>query len=123
MGGGHVTDDHVLYARYGTTRTLCEFVTDIAYALEASGGMKDGLSDRVDELVAPVRSARDWLWHIGKLMSQTKPLPSDFDRGLASAEKRALDALPKLRILIGEACDALALSRAPTDAQPERTRV
>ena len=98
MGGGRVIDNHVLYARYGTTRTMCEFVADIAYALEASGGMNDSLSDRVDELVTPVRSARDWLWRIGQLMSQMKPLPSDFDRGLDAAEKRALEALPKLKI-------------------------
>jgi len=118
-----MVDNHVLYARYGTTRTMCEFVTDIAYAMEASGGMNDGLSDRMDELVAPVRLARDWLWHIGQLMSQTKPLPSDFDRGLDSAERRALDALPKLKILIGEACDALALAEAPTGARLERALV
>jgi hypothetical protein len=116
-------DNQVLYARYGTTRTMCEFVTDLAYAMEASGGLSDNLSDRMDELVAPVRAARDWLWHVGQLMSQTKPLPSDFDRGLDFAEQRALDALPKLKILIGEACDALAFADAPSVAQPERALV
>ena len=91
-------DNHILYERYGTTRTLCEFVTDIAYAMEASGGLNDGLSDRMDQVVAPVRSARDWLWHVGQLMSQMRPLPSDFDASLVCAEQRARDALPKLKI-------------------------
>ena len=114
-------DNHVTYARYGATRTLCEFVTGLAYAMEVSGGLNDRLSDRMDEVVAPVRSARDWLWHVGDLMSQTKPLPSDFVRGLASAEARALDALPKLKILISEACDSLADIKAPAvSAEPER---
>ncbi|MGO9418528.1 hypothetical protein [Roseiarcus sp.] len=114
-------DNHILYERYGTTRTLCEFVTDIAYAMEASGGLNDGLSDRMDELVAPVRSARDWLWHVGQLMTQMKPLPSDFGNGLDRAEERALDALPKLKALIGEACDTLAEANAPSVAAERAT--
>src|SRR5271165_4848780 len=97
-----VINNQEMYARYGATRTLCEFVTGLAYAMEASGGIDNGLSDRMDEVVAPVRSARDWLWHVGQLMTQTRPLPSDFDRGLDSAEARALDALPKLKILVSE---------------------
>jgi hypothetical protein len=89
--------------------------------MEVSGGLNDGLSDRMDEVVAPVRSARDWLWHVGDLMSQTRPLPSDFDRGLDSAEARALDALPLLKALVSEACDTLAVSKAPAiSAEPER---
>jgi hypothetical protein len=79
--------------------------------MEASGGLNDGLSDRMDEVVAPVRSARDWLWYVGQLMSQTRPLPTDFDRGVVSAEERALEALPKLKALIGEACDLLVLDK------------
>jgi hypothetical protein len=104
-------DDPLVYARYGETRTLCEFVTGLAYAMEASGGLDDTLSDRMDEVVAPVRSARDWLWHVGDLMARTKPLPSDLTRGLDSAERRARDALPKLKTLVGEACDSLALAK------------
>ncbi len=116
-----MTDNHVIYARYGTARTLCEFVTGLAYAMEVSGGLNDGLSDRMDEVVAPVRSARDWLWHVGQLMSQTKPLPSDFDRGLHSAEARALAALPTLKMLVAEACDTLVVAQAPVVAPaPER---
>ncbi len=116
-----MNDNHVMYARYGATRTLCEFVTGLAYAMEVSGGLNDRLSDRMDEVVAPVRSARDWLWHVGDLMSQTKPLPSDFDRGLDSAEARARDALPMLKALVGEACDALSSAKAPAMAgEPQR---
>lgn len=109
-----MTDNHVIYARYGTTRTLCEFVTGLAYAMEVSGGLDQRASDRMDEVVAPVRSARDWLWHVGQLMSQMRPLPSDFDRGVVYAEERALDALPKLKEIIGEACDSLALVKPPS---------
>ena len=112
-------DSQVTYTRFGTTCTLCEFVTGLAYAMEASGGLNDGMSDRMDELVAPVRNARDWLWHVGQLMSHMKPLPTDFENGLDRAEERALDALPKLKELIGEACDALVTARAPEFAEPE----
>ncbi len=113
-------DNHVTHARYGATCTLCEFVTGLAYAMEASGGLNDGLSDRMDEVVEPVRSARDWLWHVGQLMSQTRTLPSDFDRNLDVAEERALDALPKLKALIGEVCDSLTVTKAPPmAAEPE----
>lgn len=120
-GGGRVIDDHVLYARYGTTRTMCEFVIDIAYAMEVSGGLAEGLSDQIDELVAPVRAARDWLWHVGQLMSQMKPLPSDVGNGLDRAEARARAALPKLKILIAEACDALAGTTAHSIAKAPMT--
>ncbi len=110
-------NDPVICARYGATRTLCEFVTGLAYAMEASGGLDDGLSDRMDEVVAPVRSARDWLRHVGDLMILAQPLPSDLDRGLDSAKQRALDALPKLKDLLGEACDSLGDARV---SAPER---
>ena len=49
-------------ASYGSTRTACEFLTGIAYAMEVSGGLNQEMSDRIDEVVRPVRSARDWLW-------------------------------------------------------------
>ena len=113
-------DNQVMQTRYGATCTLCEFVTELAYAMEASGGLDERMSDRMDELVAPVRNARDWLWHVGQLMSHMKPLPSDFDDGLDRAEERALDALPRLKKLVSEACDALATTRAPEFAlEPE----
>lgn len=107
-----MTDTRVISSRYGSTCTLCEFVTGLAYVMEASGGLNDVMSDRMDEVVGPVRNARDWLWHVGDLMSHRKPLPSDFDDALDRAEGRALDALPKLKHLIGEACDALVDDRA-----------
>jgi len=94
--------------KYGEARTLCEFVTGVAYVMEASGGINDGMSDRLDDLVDPVREARDWLWFVGDLMSRSKPLPPDFDRGVEMAESRALAAMPALKALLGDACDALA---------------
>ena len=109
-------DNQDVNSRYGSTCTLCEFVTGLAYAMEASGGLNDVMSDRMDEVVAPVRMARDWLWHVGQLMSHMKPLPSDFDDGLDRAEERALDALPKLKTLVSEACDALVVGKAATVA-------
>lgn len=114
-----MTDQQIVYTRFGSTCTLCEFVTGLAYAMEASGGLNDVMSDRMDELVAPVRTARDWLWHVGQLMTHMKPLPSDFDDGLERAEERALDALPKLKSLIGEACDALGAKAPALAAEAE----
>ena len=87
---------------------LCEFLSGLAYAIEASDGLNDGMSDRVDELIEPIRSARDWLWAVGKLMSETRPLPADFDVSLDAAEAGALNALPKLKALVDETCDQLA---------------
>ncbi len=98
-------------AKYGSACALCEFLTGIAYVMEASGGLNDGMSDRVDELIEPIRSTRDWLWLIGELMIETKPLPADFDASLDAAEARALDALPKFKALVDEACDQLAETR------------
>jgi len=91
-------------AKYRSACTLCEFLTGLAYAIAAS----DGLNDRVDELIEPIRSARDWLWAVGKLMIETRPLPADFDASLDAAEAGALDALPKLKALVDETCDQLA---------------
>jgi hypothetical protein len=79
--------------------------------MEVSGGLNDGMSDRVDVLIEPIRWARDWLWAVGKLMSETRPLPADFDVSLDAAEARALDALPKLKALIDETCDQLAIAK------------
>jgi len=97
-------------ARYGSTRTACEFLTDIAYAMEVSGGLNQEMSDRIEELVRPVRLARDWLWYVGQLMGETKPLPEDFDCRLKVAQSRALDALPQFKELIGEVCDTLGMT-------------
>ena len=94
--------------KYGSARTLCEFVTGVAYVMEASGGLNDRMSDRLDDLIDPVRQARDWLWFVGDLMSHRKPLPADLDRGLETAASRALSAMPELKALLDDACDALA---------------
>ena len=110
-------------ASYGSTRTACEFLTGIAYAMEVSGGLNQEMSDRIDEVVRPVRSARDWLWYVGQLMGGTKPLPEDFDRGLEAAQSRALDALPKFKELIGEACDTLVMTTRALGPAGEGKRV
>ena len=94
--------------KYRSARTLCEFVIGVAYVMEASGGLNDCMSDRLDDLIQPIRRARDWLWLVGDLMSQRKPLPADFDRGLEMAESRALAAMPEFKALVDDACDALA---------------
>ena len=111
--------------KYRSAVTLCEFLTGVAYVMEASGALNDGMSDRVEELMEPIRPARDWLWAVGKLMTEAKQLPEDFDVSLDAAEVRALDALPKLKALIGEACDQLAETsrgyvrcRAPRGGSP-----
>ena len=100
--------------KYGSARTLCEFVTGIGYVLEVSGGLNDRMSDRLDDLIDPVRKARDWLWFVGELMSQKKPLPADFDHGLQMAEARARAAMPEFKALLSDACDALANVRPQT---------
>ena len=94
--------------KYRSARTLCEFVTGLAYVMEASGGLNDGLSDRLDDLIDPVRKARDWLWLVGDLMSQRKPLPADFERNLEIAQSQALAAMPEFKALVDDACDMLA---------------
>ena len=94
--------------KYGDARTLCEFVTGVAYVMEASGGLNDGMSDRLDDLVGPVRKARDWLWSVGDLINRSRPLPADFERGVEMAQSRALAAMPEFKALLDDACDALA---------------
>ncbi len=89
--------------------------------MEASGGLNDRMSDRMDELIEPIRSARDWLWAVGNLISETKPLPADFDVSLDVAEVRALDALPKLKALVGVVCGQLAeMSRGSVERRAAR---
>jgi hypothetical protein len=108
--------------KYRSAVTLCEFLTGVAYVMEASGALNDGMSDRVEELMEPIRPARDWLWAVGKLITEAKPLPANFDVSLDAAEVRALDALPKLKALIGEACDQLAeTSRGSVRCRAQRS--
>ena len=80
--------------------------------MEASGGLNDRMSDRMDELIEPIRSAGDWLWAVGNLISETKPLPADFDVSLDVAEVRAL---------VGEVCGQLAeMSRGSVERRAAR---
>ena len=40
-------------ASYGSTRTACEFLTGIAYAMEVSGGLNQEMSERGRSFVPP----------------------------------------------------------------------
>ena len=51
-------------AKYVRTCTMCEFMTSLASAIQLSGGLNQSLSERMDELIEPVREARDWIWHL-----------------------------------------------------------
>ena len=86
---------------------MCEFMTNAASAMEFSGGLNQSLSDRMDEFIEPVREARDWLWHVGQLMILSQPLPNGLHDTLERTESRALEALPKFKALMDEACDEL----------------
>jgi hypothetical protein len=97
-------------AKYGRTRTIYEFMSDVAFALEASGGLNQDLSDRIEEIVVPIRTARDLMRHAGEMMVRSKPLPGHFDEVLDIMQDRALEAMPKLKALVAEACDDLILS-------------
>ena len=95
-------------ARYVRTCMMCEFMTSVASAAELSGGLNESLSDRMYDLIEPVRAARDWMQHIGRSMVRSEPLPSRVGEALEIAEYRVLDALPELKALIDEACEDLA---------------
>jgi hypothetical protein len=92
--------------RFRSALTLCEFVTGMAYVMETAGGLDEAMSDRLDECVQPVRTARDWLWSAGGSMIRNESLPGDFDYGLEVAQSRALLALPEIKALLEEMCDA-----------------
>ena len=95
-------------ARYVRTCTMCEFMTYMASAMEHGGGLNQNLTSRVDAFIEPVREARDWMWHVGQLIILSRPLPSSLHETLEITESRALDALPKFKALIDEACEELA---------------
>jgi hypothetical protein len=92
--------------KFRSALTLCEFLTGMAYVMETAGGLDEAMSDRLDECVQPVRIARDWLWSAGGLMIKNESLPADFGHGLDVAEARALLALPQIKVLLEETCDA-----------------
>ena len=95
-------------AKYVRTCTMCEFMTGVASAMEFSGGLNQNLSDRVENIIEPVREARDWMWRVGQLMAFSRPLPSGFHETLERSEDRALEALPRFKALMDEACEELA---------------
>ena len=100
--------------KYGRVRTMCELVTSVATVMETSGALDEGLTARMERSLGPVREAREWMWPIGQLMAYSPPLPRGVHEGLETTEACALDALPKFKALMDEACDELIrTSRAP----------
>ena len=93
--------------KYVETCTICELMMGVASAMEIGGGLNQDLSDRIEENIAPIRAVRDLMRHAGSLMIQSRPLPIDFDETLEIAQRRVLEALPKFRGLLDEACDGL----------------
>ena len=89
--------------RYGQTCSRNEFLTHIACAMEIAGELHENLSDRMDELIDPIRKDRDWLQITGSFIVKDRPLPEDFDGRLDEVDSRALEALPKLRAMVLEA--------------------
>jgi len=116
--GSMSPDDKSAYVR---ALTLCEFMTNVAYAMEFSGGMDEGLSDRLEQSVEKVREARDWMWDIGQMMTRSRPMPHGLHEALEITEIRALEALPKFRALMDEACEELA--RAGRRSKPHGPRL
>ena len=112
-------EDQLKYVRICT---MCEFMTNAASAMEFSGGLNQNLSDRMDELIEPVREARDWIWHVGQLMILSRPLPNGLHETLESTEDRALEALPKFKALIDEACDELVRAAKRSKAYRDSTQ-
>ena len=113
-------------AKYVRTCRMCEFMTSAASAMEIGGGLDQSLSDRMYEVIEPVREARDWLSLVGQLMFLSRPLPSAFHETLEFMENCALQALPKFKALMDEACDGLvdaARKAKPSRDSTQRLRV
>jgi len=89
--------------KYGRTCSLIEFLTHVASAMEIAGELHENLSDRVDELIDPIRKDREWLKLAGSLIVRGVALPDDFDGQLDAVELRAFEAAPKLRAMVLEA--------------------
>jgi hypothetical protein len=89
--------------KYRRTCTLIEFLTQIAGAMEIAGELHESLSDRVDELIDPIRKDREWLRFAGSFIVRGGPLPEDFGDVLDAVEVRAFEAAPKLRLMVLEA--------------------
>ena len=58
---------------------MIEFLTQTAGAMEVAGELHESLSDRVDELIDPIRKDREWLRFAGSFIVRGGPLPDDFD--------------------------------------------
>ncbi|RBP16166.1 hypothetical protein DFR50_106128 [Roseiarcus fermentans] len=100
--------------RYGRLRAMCEFMTNVASAMEYSGGLNQVSRNRLQESIKPVREAREWMWDIGQMMIPSQPLPAGLHEALEITESRALDALPKLKAALDEACEEfLRAARRP----------
>jgi hypothetical protein len=90
-------------------------LTDIACAMEIAGELHENLSDRMDELIDPIRKDRDWLQITGSIIVRGRPVPDDFDGRVDEVDSRALQALPKLRAMVLEAFERhLRPSAQPT---------
>jgi hypothetical protein len=89
--------------RYRRTCTLIEFLIQVAAAMEVAGELNESLSDRVDELIGPIRNDREWLRFVGSFIIRGGPLPGDFDNKLDAVGVRAFEAAPKLRLMVLEA--------------------
>src|SRR5271166_4985309 len=92
--------------KYGRTCTLIEFLTQIAGAIELAGELHENLSDRVDELIDPIRKDREWLRFAGKL---------------DAVEVRAFEAVPKLRLMVLEAFERHIRPSTLIKRQPQAT--
>ena len=82
-------------------------MTGVVGALETRGGLSQELSDRIEEMVAPIRTARDLMRHMGGLMTRSKPLPDGFEALLELMEGRAVEALPMFKALLDQAFDEM----------------
>ena len=107
--------------KYGRTCTLIEFLTQIAGAIEIAGELHENLSDRVDELIDPIRKDREWLRFAGSFMVRGGPLPEDFDGKLDAVAVRAFEAVPKLRLMVLEAFERHIRPSTLIKRQPQAT--
>src|SRR5664279_3975860 len=103
--------------KYGRTCTLIEFLTHVACAMEIAGELHENLSDRVDELIDPIRKDREWLQLAGNFIVRGGGLPDDFDGQLDAVEVRAFEAAPKLRAMVLEAFERHIRPPAPFKRQ------
>ncbi len=103
--------------KYGRTCTLIEFLTHVACAMEIAGELRENLSDRVDELIDPIRKDREWLQLAGSVIVRGGALPDDFDGRLDAVEVRAFEAAPKLRAMVLEAFESYIRPPAPIRRQ------